>query len=144
MLPEIVATTFTYPTNLSPGGRMRSQRMNKKLISSCFHCRFSITPAVIRCYFTRQNPKLITKSTCCLIGGENFPVLTAKYRGNLSAPRTVAGSRFTLHGSRLTIHPLLTYEVPYSIVEKKKEFHLRSVHLLKLQQVFGRNAFFQF
>jgi len=127
MLLGIVATCLENPGTPSSGSRGRTQKMNKKLISSCFYDRFSIIPAVIRCYFRRQNPKLTTKSTSCPAGGVNFPVFTANAARTSPRPSTplrssilVRGqgscllsdhsrashrSLFTLHGSRFPLHP---------------------------------------
>jgi len=88
MLLGIAATIFVNCETPSSGSRGRTQKMNKKLISSCYYGRFPLISAVIRCYFRRQNPKLTIKSTCCLVGGANFPVLTANAAGIYTPPFT--------------------------------------------------------
>ena len=119
MLPGIAAITFENSGTPSPGNRRMKPQMNKKPISSCFHCIFSIIPAVIRCYFTRQNPKLTTISTCCLIGEANFLVFTVNTARTSPRPSTQLRSPIRVQGQRsrlLTDHsPLSAFAVHPSL-----------------------------
>jgi len=88
MLPGIVEKGFGNSGTPSSASRGRSRNMGNKIVSYCYYGRFSITPAVIRCYFRRQNLKLTIKSTCCPAGGVNFPVLTANAARTSPRPST--------------------------------------------------------
>ncbi len=77
--------------------------MNKILISSCFHSRFPIIAAVIRCYFTRENRKLIRKSTGCRSGTLKSSVITANTAATPLERR--AGFRSAVPDGKLLLRP---------------------------------------